>query len=280
MTTTLDAPAGKHAATVLAPIPEVSNHIPLKQTLANTMTMAYRGLLKIKHNPEQLFDVTVQPILFTALFAYIFGGSIGGSVSAYLPILIPGILVQTVVLTSVATGVQLREDMDKGVFDRFKSLPIARISALSGALVADMVRYGLATTLTVLVGIALGYRPDGGVVGVLAAGLVTVFCSFAVSWVWALVGVTGKSASAVQGISMMIMFPLTFMSGAFVQVSTMPGWLQGINKVNPIYYMVNTARELMNGTGATSNLAYSIIGSAVVIAIFAPLTVRAYMRRA
>ncbi|MGV9410204.1 ABC transporter permease [Nocardia sp. NPDC003693] len=279
MTTTLTAP-GRHAATAPAPIPVVSNHISLKQTLANTMTMAYRGILKIKHNPEQLFDVTVQPILFTALFAFIFGGQIGGSVTAYLPILIPGILVQTVVLTSVATGVQLREDMDKGVFDRFKSLPIARISALSGALVADMVRYGLATTLTVVVGIALGYRPDGGVLGVVAAGLVTVFCSFAVSWVWALVGVTGKSASAVQGISMMIMFPLTFMSGAFVLVDTMPGWLQGINKVNPIYYMVNAARELMNGTGATSNVVWSLLGSVVVIAIFAPLTVRAYMRRA
>ncbi|MEU0545230.1 ABC transporter permease [Nocardia sp. NPDC005978] len=279
MTTTLPAP-GRHAVTAPAPIPVVSNHIPLKQTLANTMTMAYRGILKIKHNPEQLFDVTVQPILFTALFAFIFGGQIGGSVAAYLPILIPGILVQTVVLTSVATGVQLREDMDKGVFDRFKSLPIARISALSGALVADMVRYGLATTLTVIVGIALGYRPDGGVLGVVAAGLVTVFCSFAVSWVWALVGVTGKSASAVQGISMMIMFPLTFMSGAFVLVDTMPGWLQGINKVNPIYYMVNAARELMNGTGATANVAWSLLGSIVVIAIFAPLTVRAYMRRA
>lgn len=279
MTTTLTAPVGRHAA-VREPIPEVSNHIPFRQTIANSMTMAYRGILKIKHNPEQLFDVTVQPILFTALFAYIFGGSIGGSVQAYLPILIPGILVQTVVLTSVVTGTQLREDMDKGVFDRFKSLPIARISALSGALIADMVRYGLATVLTFTVGLLLGYRPHGGVIAVLVTGLVVVFCSFAVSWIWALIGVTGKSASAVQGISMMIMFPLTFMSGAFAPVSTMPGWLQGINKANPIYYMVNTARELMNNGAYTADLAWSLIGSVVVIAIFAPLTVRAYMRRA
>ncbi|MEC3951560.1 ABC transporter permease [Nocardia sp. CDC153] len=279
MTTTLSAPAGRHAATA-APIPEVSNHIPLQQTVANSLTMAYRGILKIKHNPEQLFDVTVQPILFTALFAYIFGGAIGGNVHDYLPVLIPGILVQTVVLTSVVTGTQLREDMDKGVFDRFKSLPIARISALAGALIADMVRYGLATVLTVGMGLLLGYRPAGGVAGVLVAGLVVVFCSFAVSWIWALVGITGKSAAAVQGISMMIMFPLTFMSGAFAQVSTMPGWLQGINKANPIYYMVNAARELMNGNVYSSNLVYSIIGSIVVIAIFAPLAVKAYMRRA
>ncbi|WP_405134532.1 ABC transporter permease [Nocardia sp. NBC_01388] len=280
MTTTITAPARRHAAVAPAPIPDVSNHISLEQTAANSLTMAYRGILKIKHNPEQLFDVTVQPILFTALFAYIFGGSIGGSVSAYLPILIPGILVQTVVLSSVTTGTQLREDMDKGVFDRFKSLPIARISALAGALLADMVRYGLASVLTVIVGICIGYRPDGGLAGVVGAMLVVVFCSFAVSWIWALVGVTGKSAAAVQGISMMIMFPLTFMSGAFSPVEKMPGWLQGIDKANPVYYMVNTARDLMSGTGVTANLGWSLIGSVVVIAIFAPLTLRAYMRHA
>ncbi|UGT39228.1 ABC transporter permease [Nocardia yamanashiensis] len=279
MTTTLDKPAGRHAAD-RTPIPEVSNHVPFKQTVANSLTMAYRGILKIKHNPEQLFDVTVQPILFTALFAYIFGGAIGGNVHDYLPILIPGILVQTVVLTSVVTGTQLREDMDKGVFDRFKSLPIARISALAGALIADMVRYGLATTLTIAMGLVLGYRPQGGVLAVLVAGLVVVFCSFAISWIWALIGITGKSAPAVQGMSMMIMFPLTFMSGAFAAVSTMPGWLQGINKVNPIYYMVNTARDLMNGGVYSTDLLWSLVGSIVVIAIFAPLAVRAYMRRA
>ncbi|GAA5044409.1 ABC transporter permease [Nocardia callitridis] len=268
----------KHAA--VAPIPEASNRIPLTQTVANSLSMAYRGLLKLKHNPEQLFDVTVQPILFTAMFAFIFGGAIGGSVQDYLPILIPGILVQTVIITSVATGTQLREDMDKGVFDRFKSLPIARISALAGALLADMVRYVIATVLTIIVGLCIGYRPEGGFLGVLVASLVVVVCSFAVSWIWALVGVTGKSAAGVQGISMMIMFPLTFMSGAFALVSTMPGWMQAINHANPVYYMVNACRALMNGAGYGSDLAYSLIGAVVVVAIFAPLTVKAYMRRA
>ncbi|MFG1789995.1 ABC transporter permease [Nocardia sp. NPDC049149] len=277
-TITATTPAARHAAP--ATIPEVSNHIGVAKTVANSFTMAYRGLLKLKHNPEQLFDVTVQPILFTALFAYLFGGAISHSVHDYLPLLIPGIMVQTVVLTSVVTGTQLREDMDKGVFDRFKSLPIARISALSGALLADVVRYTLATVLTVVVGLILGYRPEGGFAGVVVAGLVIIFCSFAVSWIWALVGVTGKSAAGVQGISMMIMFPLTFMSGAFVPVSTMPGWLQGINHANPIYYMVNAARELMNNNAYTSNLVWSLVGSVAVIAVFAPLALRAYMRRA
>ncbi|MCX4099293.1 ABC transporter permease [Nocardia sp. alder85J] len=278
-TTTIAAPApGRRAAH--AAIPDAVDHISLRQTAANSLTMAYRGLLKIRHNPEQLFDVTIQPILFTALFAYIFGGAIGGNVHNYLPVLIPGILVQTVVLTSVVTGTQLREDMDKGVFDRFKSLPIARISALAGALIADMVRYGIATVLTIVMGLILGYRPAGGVAGVVVAGLVVVFCSFAVSWIWALVGVTGKSAASVQGISMMIMFPLTFMSGAFALVSTMPGWMQGINKANPVYYMVSACRELMNGNQYTTNLLWCLVGSAIVIVIFAPLAVRAYMRRA
>ncbi|WP_327110397.1 ABC transporter permease [Nocardia sp. NBC_01730] len=277
-TLTATETTARHAAP--APIPDVSNRIPLGQAVANSFTMAYRGLLKIKHNPEQLFDVTVQPILFTALFAYIFGGAIGGSVQDYLPILIPGILVQTVVLTSVVTGTQLREDMDKCVFDRFKSLPIARISALAGALIADMARYVIATVLTILVGLCIGYRPGGGVVGVIAAGLVIVACSFAISWIWALVGVTGKSAAGVQGISMMIMFPLTFMSGAFALVGTMPGWMQAINHANPVYYMVNACRALMNGGAYGTDLAWSLIGAVVVIAIFAPLTVKAYMRRA
>ncbi|MGV9820054.1 ABC transporter permease [Nocardia xishanensis] len=276
--TTITAPTAAAAAPLR--IPEASNRVGIRQTVSSSLTMAYRGILKIKHNPEQLFDVTIQPILFTALFTYIFGGAIAGNAHDYLPLLIPGILVQTVVLTSVVTGTQLREDMDKGVFDRFKSLPIARISALSGALIADMVRYGIATTLTVIVGLCLGYRPGGGVAGVLVAALVIVVCSFAISWIWALVGVTGKSASSVQGISMMVMFPLTFMSGAFAPAQTMPGWMQGINHVNPVYYMVNACRDLMNGNVYGSNLAWSLIGSAVVIAVFAPLTVKAYMRRA
>jgi ABC-2 type transport system permease protein len=280
MTTTLTAPApGRHAA-ALREIPVVSNRVSVRQAVANSLTMAYRGVLKIKHNPEQLFDVTIQPIIFTLMFTYLFGGAISGNVQAYLPALIPGILVQTVITTSIVTGTQLRDDMDKGVFDRFKSLPIARIAALAGALTADMVRYGIATTLTIVMGLIMGYRPGGGMEGVVLAGVVVVACSFAVSWIFALMGVLMNSASSVQGVSMLILFPLTFMSGAFVPVSTMPGWLQGFVKVNPINYMVSACRDLMNADHFGSNLAWSLIGAAVVIAIFAPITLRAYMRKA
>ncbi len=280
MTTTVASPAvGGRAAR--AAIPAVSNHIPIRQAVANSLTMAYRGILKIKHNPEQLFDVTLQPIIFTLMFTYIFGGAISGDVHSYLPVIIPGILVQTVITTSIVTGTQLREDMDKGVFDRFKSLPIARIAALAGALTADMVRYGIATVLTIVMGLIMGYRPGGGVLGVVTAAVVIVACSFAVSWIFALMGVLMNSASSVQGVSMLILFPLTFMSSAFVPVKTMPGWLQGFVNVNPVTHLVYACRELMNNGNFTSpHLAWSLLGAVVVVLVFAPLTVRMYMRKA
>ena len=194
----------------------LKNHVSIAQTVQNSFSMAYRGLLKIRRTPEQLIDVTLQPIIFTLMFSYIFGGAIAGSVADYLPTLIPGILVQTVVTTSVVTGVQLREDMDKGVFDRFKSLPIARIAPLAGALLADTVRYAIATTLTFTMGFVLGYRPEGGIGYVVLAGLLVIVCSWAISWIFAFFGVIARSASSVQGISFLVLFPLTFLSNAFV----------------------------------------------------------------
>ncbi|OUS89106.1 ABC transporter permease [Rhodococcus sp. NCIMB 12038] len=276
MTTTL----GSRTHAGPQPIPEARNRISLEQSVANTLTMAYRGLLKIKHNPEQLFDVVVQPIIFTLMFTYIFGGAISGDVASYLPIIIPGILVQTVITTSIVTGTQLREDMDKGVFDRFKSLPIARIAPLSGALLADVVRYGIATTITFTVGIAMGYRPGGGVVGVVSAGLLVVVCAFSISWIFALMGVLMSKASSVQGISMLILFPLTFMSNAFVPADTMPGWMQAFVNVNPVSHVVTAVRELVNDGHFGVHVVWSLLGAAVIVAIMAPLTVRTYMRKA
>lgn len=252
----------------------------LRATVEHTLTMAYRGLLKIKRTPEQLFDVTLQPILFTLMFTYIFGGAIAGDVGSYLPTIIPGILVQTVITTSVVTGTQLREDMDKGVFDRFRSLPIARIAPLSGALLADTVRYLIATTLTFTMGYVMGYRPGGGLGAVVLAGLLVIVCSWAVSWIFAFFGVVARTASSVQGISMIVLFPLTFLSNAFVQPDTMPGWLQGFVAVNPVSHLVTAVRELANTGSLGSDAVVSLVGAAVIVAVFAPLTVRAYMRKA
>lgn len=263
----------------------LGEHRPLKnytsfgQTIRNSLTMAYRGLLKLKRTPEQLFDVTLQPILFTLMFTYIFGGAISGDVQSYLPVIIPGILVQTVITTSIVTGVQLREDMDKGVFDRFKSLPIARIAPLAGALLADTIRYAIATVLTFAMGYIMGYRPEGGLESVALASVLVIFCSWAISWIFAFFGVIARTASSVQGISMIVLFPLTFLSNAFVPVETMPNWLQWFVNMNPISHLVTAVRELTNEGTAGADLAIALIGAVVIVAVFAPLTVRAYMRR-
>lgn len=269
-------------ATRIVPASERSlkNHTSLAQTVENTLTMAYRGLIKIRRTPEQLIDVTVQPIIFTLMFAYIFGGAIAGDVQSYLPQLIPGILVQTVITTSVVTGTQLREDMDKGVFDRFRSLPIARIAPLSGALLADTVRYAIATTLTFVMGFIMGYLPAGGVGSVVLAGLLVIACSWAISWIFAFFGVIARTASSVQGISMLILFPLTFLSNAYVPVDSLPSWLAWFANINPVSHLVTAVRELANNGAVGGDVWASLVGAAVIVAVFAPLTVRAYMRKA
>jgi ABC-2 type transport system permease protein len=259
---------------------QLRNKTSFSQSIRNSLTMAYRGLLKIRRTPEQLFDVTLQPIIFTLMFTYIFGGAISGNVQNYLPVIIPGILVQTVITTSIVTGVQLREDMDKGVFDRFKSLPIARIAPLAGALLADTIRYTIATVLTFTMGYIMGYRPDGGLGHVIIAGLLVIVCAWAISWIFAFFGVIARTASSVQGISMIVLFPLTFLSNAFVPAETLPHFLQWFVKINPISHLVTAVRDLANSGTIGWDLFASLIGAAVVVAIFAPITVRAYMRRA
>ena len=253
----------------------------LADTVGQSLTMAYRGLLKIKRTPEQLFDVTLQPIIFTVMFTYIFGGAIAGDVGRYLPIIIPGILAQTVIGTSIVTGVQLREDMEKGVFDRFRSLPIARIAPLAGALLADTVRYLIATVLTLTMGLIMGYSAVAANFGwTLVAALLVIVTSWAVSWIFALFGMLARTASSVQGISMLILFPLTFLSNAFVPTSTMPGWLQVFVNVNPISHLVTAVRALINDAAITGDFWLTLLGAAAIVAVFAPLTVRAYMRKA
>ncbi|HET7578127.1 MAG TPA: ABC transporter permease [Bacillales bacterium] len=265
----------------ITPVSErnLRNRTSFRQSVRNSLTMAYRGLLKIRRTPEQLFDVTFQPIIFTLMFTYIFGGAISGDVQSYLPVIIPGILVQTVITTSIVTGVQLREDMDKGVFDRFKSLPIARISPLAGALLADTIRYTIATVLTFTMGYIMGYRPGGGLEHVILAALLVIVCSWCISWIFAFFGVIARTASSVQGISMLILFPLTFLSNAFVPVKTMPDWLQWFVNVNPISHLVTAVRDLANQGTMGGDLIITLLGAAIIVAIFAPITVRAYMRR-
>lgn len=261
-----------------APGPVVER-IGVAQGFADTATMARRGLLRMRHTPQQLFDVIVVPVVFTIMFANIFGGAIAGSVRDYLPQLVPGVLVSVAITSSVVTGVQLREDMDKGVFDRFISLPIARMAPLAGSLIADIVRYVIATGMAMAVGVALGYRPHS-VPGALAGILLTIAAAFAISWIFALMGVLMSKASAVQGVSMLILMPLMFTSNAFVPTSTMPGWMQAIADVNPVSHLVSSFRGLANDGTVTAHVGATVIGAVVIVAVVAPITVHAYLRRA
>ena len=181
------------------PAATVRHRVSPADAFSQTMTMAWRATMKMRRNPEQFFDVIVQPLLFTAMFAYIFGGAISGDVASYLPLLIPGILAQTTLTACIATGTQLREDMDKGVFERFKVLPIARIAPLAGPMVADLLRYTIATVLTFATGIVMGYRPGGGALGVTAAALLTIATGWSMAWIFTFVGITGRSAPGRAG---------------------------------------------------------------------------------
>ncbi|MEV5322954.1 ABC transporter permease [Nonomuraea fastidiosa] len=277
MTTTTIAPA-RERIDVAARVAATRRRVTVAETVRQTMTMAWRALKKMRRNPEQFFDVAVQPILFTAMFAYIFGGAIAGDVQSYLPLMIPGILAQTVLTTCMATGTQLREDMEKGVFDRFKALPIARIAPLAGPMVADLLRYTIAATLTFSMGLLMGYRPGGGVGGVLAAIVLSIFTGWSLAWIFTWVGTIARSAQAVQGISMMIMFPLTFLSNAFVPVETLPGWLAAFVTVNPVSHLVTAARDLANSAVVSGEVAWTVLAGLIVIAVFAPLSVRSYKR--
>ncbi len=287
-TTTTTQPNPSDAATTSTPsvavarsLPgaELSRHVSLAETISQTGTMAWRATMKMRRNFEQLFDVTIQPLLFTAMFAYIFGGAISGSVKDYLPIIIPGLIGQTVLTACVATGVQLREDMDKGVFDRFKVLPIARIAPLAGPMVADLVRYTIASSLTFATGIAMGYRPGGGVFGVLGAILLAIVAGWSLAWIFTWFGTIGKTAQGVQGISLMVMFPLTFLSNAFVPTDTMPSWLRAFADVNPVSLVISAIRDLANDGAVTGQVGWALLGCVVVIAIFAPLSVRSFNRK-
>jgi ABC-2 type transport system permease protein len=257
----------------------LSSHVGLRATVSQTMTMAWRATMKMRRNFEQMFDVTIQPLLFTAMFAGIFGGAISGSVGGYLPVIIPGLVGQTVLTACVATGVQLREDMDKGVFERFKVLPIARIAPLAGPMVADMLRYAIASTLTFGTGIAIGYRPGGGVLGVLGAILLGIVAGWSLAWIFTWFGTIGRSAQGVQATSLMIMFPLTFISNAFVPTDTMPGWLKAFANVNPVSHVISAIRDLANNGQVTAQVGWALLGCAVIVAIFAPLSVRSFSRK-
>ncbi len=242
------------------------------------LTLAWRALLKIKHVPFQLFDVTVTPIMFTLLFTFIFGGALAGTPDRYVQYLVPGVLVQTVLFISVYTGVGLNGDIKKGLYDRFRSLPMWQPAPLLGALAGDVIRYSVASGLILLVGFLLGFRPQGGAAGVLLAlGLVLTF-SFALSWLWIIVGMLVRSPESVMTTSFVFMMPLTFASDIFVELRTMPGWLQAAVAHNPVTHLANASRSLMHGQPARADVLWTLGAAAVIVLVAAPIALRLYRK--
>jgi ABC-2 type transport system permease protein len=247
--------------------------------LTASSVFGWRALLKIKHVPEQLFDVTLFPVLMTLMFTYLFGGALAGSVDEYVQFFLPGILVSTVVMITMYTGVTINTDIEKGVFDRFRSMPVWRPSFLVGALLGDAIRFTVASALTIVLGLIIGFRPDGGLVGVLLGVALLLVFAFSISWAWTLLGMILRTPQSVMGTSMMVLFPLTFASNIFVDPSTMPGWLQAFVDVNPISHLVTSVRGLMHGTVEGGDILMVLIWSAALVAVFGPLTMRRYANR-
>ena len=251
---------------------------PRAGAVSAALTFGWRGMLKVKHVPEQLLDATVTPVMFLLMFTYIFGGAISGSAGEYLDYILPGVLVMSVLFTTVYSGVALNTDLTKGVADRFRSLPIWRPAPLVGALLGDSVRYLIAGTVILVLGVILGFRPAAGVGGLVAAlGLVVVF-AFALSWVFTTLGLVMRTPSAVMNAGFMAIFPLTFLSNVFVDPRTLPSALEAFVRVNPISILATASRGLMAGTAHASDIVTVLAVAAALTLVFAPLTTRLYRR--
>lgn len=249
---------------------------PRAGAVSASLTLGWRALLKIKHVPFQLFDVTAFPLMFTLLFTFLFGGALAGSPQEYIQFLLPGILVQSIVFITVYTGFGLNTDIDNGLFDRFQSLPIWQPAPIVGALLGDILRYSIAALMVIGLGIVLGFRPGAGVVGVLLALALVLIFAFSLSWIWILVGLSVEKPESVMTMSFMLLFPLTFVSNIFVDPATMPGWLQTVVGVNPVTHLADATRGLMHGGVAFADVAWVLAASAVTVAVFAPLSMRKY----
>jgi ABC-2 type transport system permease protein len=252
---------------------------PRASALSAALTFGWRGMLKVKHVPEQFLDVTITPVMFVLMFTYIFGGAIAGSTGDYLEYILPGILVMSVLFTTVYSGVAINTDLTKGVVVRFRTLPIWRPAPLLGALLGDSVRYFVAGTVIVVVGVILGYRPDAGVGGVLLALLLVIVFAFALSWVFQTIGLLMRSPNAVMNAGFMGIFPLTFLSNVFVEPETLPAALEAFVNINPISILADASRGLMEGDLDAGDLGVVLGTAAVLTAVFMPLTTHLYRTR-
>jgi ABC-2 type transport system permease protein len=248
--------------------------------LAASATFGRRAVLKIKHDPKQLVESAAMPVLFTVLFTYLFGGAISGSSGTYLRFLLPGTLSMTITIITMYGGARLAQDAKTGAFDRFRSLPVWRGALVLGGLLSDAGRYVFASAIVVVLGLVMGYRPDGGAPGVLAAVALVVAFALSLSWLWAAVALLVSDTAVFLAIANVVLMPLSFASNVFVQPRTMPGWLQAFVNANPISHVATAARDLMNNTaGAGGSVAWALIATAVITLVSAPLTLHLYSRQ-
>lgn len=247
--------------------------------LRNTLVFTYRSLLKAVKNPESFMDITIMPILFTLMFTFLFGGAVSGDIQSYLPIIIPGILTLTCVMASGNAGAQLREDADKSITARFKAMPIARIAPLAGALTADLARYAVAGIIVFAVGGILGLRPQAGFWAVLASIGFMMVLGWCLSWLFSFVALKVKSAATASSFTMIISFPLMFLSNGFSPTSTMPVPLRFFaDNINPLSKAVTAIRQLLDQGTIGTDFWLALAGAAVILAVFIPLTMHAYRK--
>lgn len=264
---------------ITLPARPVSRRVSPAESLGHTLTLAWRSLVSVKHNPFELLDLSIQPIMFVLLFTYVFGGAISGSPGDYLQFALPGIVVQTVLFATLTTGVGLSTDLTKGVYDRLQSLPIARWTPLAGRILADTTKQVWSITWLFGVGMIIGYRFHGSPFEVVGAYLLLLTFSLAVSWTAVLIGVMVDNPEKVQIFGFVVVFPLTFCSNAFVPAATMPGWLQAWIKVNPVTILADAVRGLVDGAPEAGNIGLSLLWALGITAVFAPLAVARFRRR-
>jgi len=243
-----------------------------------SLTFGWRSMLKLKHIPEQIFDVTAFPVLMTLMFTYLFGGALAGSTGDYLQFLLPGVLVTSVVMITMYTGTGVNGDIKDGVFDRIRTLPVWRPAALVGALLGDAVRYSAASVTILLLGLLMGFRP-AGVLGVLGAIALLLLFSFAFSWIWTMFGLLLRSEKSVMSVSMVVVMPGTFLSNVYVDPATMPGAVRAVVNANPITHVVSAVRGLMAGQFPGGWILSTMAFSVVITLVFGTISMRLYNRR-
>ena len=245
----------------------------------HSLALMKRSLIKTLRTPEALIDVTLQPVLFLVIFVYIFGGAVAGSTHDYLQFLLPGILAQTIATGCIAIGVNLNTDIAQGIFDRFRALPIPRAAPLLGAVLGDVVRYVIVTLSTLAIGYLLGFRIESGPLPAVAGCLLAVLFALCLSWLPVFVSMKVRTPGAVQGLMFALIMPLTFASNVFVGAGTLPGWMQGFVRVNPITHLVEAVRGLFNGTPVGTHVWWTLAWCAGFVVVFMPLALRAYRKK-